>query len=234
VGAPRAVLLKETLSSSNLLAALQRDIPLDEQGINAGDILTLSVRHAKIVDTYGDQHLVAYREDETIRDLLVTIRKVSPIPPLSEIILCHNEFQLGHTKLFQDCNLPHEPILHAQLGTQEGPALRTRPARPDLDADDLAEGLGNEPSDMDREETVQQGEIKEDTAANGQKTGPYHSQVFLQDLMGKTHTLTFNTLESLAKNLLTHSSQLKLPPLQEIYLLSDRHVLKLEETLNEN
>jgi len=235
VGAPRAALLKATLfSSSNLLAALQRDIPLSEQGIKAGDILTLLVRHATIVDPYGDQHLVAYREDETIRDLLVTLRKVSPIPPLSEIILCHNEFQLGHTKRFQDCNLPHEPTLHVRLSTRVGPSPRTQPARSDLDADDLAEGQGNEPSDMDREETVQQGQKKEDTAADGQITGLYRSQVFLQDTKGKTHTLTFNPLESLAKNLLTHSSQLKLPPLHEIYLLSDRHVLKLEEALNEN
>ena len=144
VGVPRAVLLKATLSSSNLLAALQRDNPLSEQGIKV-DILTLSVRHATIVDPYGDQHLVAYREDETIRDLLVTLQKVSPIPPLSEIILCYNEFQLDHTKRFQDCNLPDEPALHARLSTKVG----TPPARSDLDANDLAEGPGFEPPDMD-------------------------------------------------------------------------------------
>ena len=66
VGVPIAILLKAKLSSSNLLAALQRDIPLSEQGIEVGDILTLSVRHATIFDPYCNQHLVAYREDETI------------------------------------------------------------------------------------------------------------------------------------------------------------------------
>jgi len=87
---------------------------------------------------------------------------------------------------------------------------------------------------VDREETVQQGQKKGDTAADGQKTGLFCPQVFLQDLEGKTHTLTFNPLESIAKKLLKHSSQLKLPPLRELYLLLGRYVLKTEETLNEN
>jgi len=181
VGVPIAVLLKATLSSSNLLAALQRDIPLSEQGIEVGDILTLSVRHATIVDPYGDQHLVAYREDETIRDLLVTLQKVSSISSLSDIILCYNEFQLDHNKRFQDCNLPDEPTLHASLSTKEG----ISPARTDFDANDLAERPGFEPPDMDRDETLQQGDDRKDTAADEQRTGPHRSQVFLQDLKGK-------------------------------------------------
>jgi len=115
-----------------------------------------------------------------------------------------------------------------------GPAPGTQLARSDLDADGLAEGEGNEPSGVDREETVQQGQKKGDTAADGQKTGLYHSQVFLQDPKGKTHTLTFNPLESLARKLLKYSSQLKLPPPQELYLLSGRYVLNTEEALNEN
>jgi len=150
VGAPRTALLKATLiSPNNLLAVMQRDTPLCEQGIQAGDILTPLVRHATIFDPYGNQHLVAYREDETIRHLLATLRVVSPIPPLSEIILCHNEFQLGHTNRFQDCNLPHEPTLHARLSNQSGPAPRIQPARSNFDADGLAEGQGNKPSDVD-------------------------------------------------------------------------------------
>jgi len=230
VGIQIAVLLKATLSSNDLLAALQRDIPLSEQGVEVGDILTLSVRHATILDPNGDQHLVAYREDETIRDLLVTLQTVSPISPLSDIILYYNEYQLDHNKRFQDCNLPDEPTLHASLSTIGG----TSPARSDLDAGDPAEGPGFEPTDMDRDETLEQGDHRKDTAADEKKTGPHRSQVFLQDLKGKTHTLIFHTHESLAKNLLAHSFQLQFTTLQETYLLADRHVLKLAESLNEN
>jgi len=79
------VILKMTLSS-NRLAMLQRDTPLSEQGIVAGDTLTLLVRHVTITDPDGIQHLVAYRADETIRDLLITLQGVSPISPLSDII----------------------------------------------------------------------------------------------------------------------------------------------------
>jgi hypothetical protein len=87
---------------------------------------------------------------------------------------------------------------------------------------------------MDRDEILKQGDDRKDTAADEQKTGPYCSQIFLQDPKGKTHTLIFQNFESLAKNLLAHSSYLQLPPLQEIYLLSDRHVLNLAESLSEN
>jgi len=87
---------------------------------------------------------------------------------------------------------------------------------------------------VNREETVQQGQKKGDTAADGQETGLLRSQVFVQDLEGKPHALTFNPLKSLGKNLLKHSSQLKLPPLRELYLLSGRYILTTEETLNEN
>jgi len=217
MGVPMGVLLKLTLSS-NMLATLQRDIPLSEQGIVVGETLTLLVRQSTIADPYGNQHSVAYRADETIRDLLVTLQTVSPISPLSDIILCYNELHLDHNKRFQDCNLPDEPTLHASLSTKGN----TPPARTDLDAIDLTEGPGSEPSDRDRDETLQQGDNRKDTTADEQQTGPYRSQVFLQDLKGKTHTLTFQNCESLAKNLLAHSSYLQLPPLQEIYLLSDR------------
>jgi len=210
--APIAALLKATLTPpDNPLATLQRGTPLSKQGIKAGDTLTLLVRHATIFDPYDNQHLVAYREDETIQHLLATLRDVSPIPLLSEIILCHNEFQLDHASRFQDCNLPHEPTLARHIN-QSGPFLRIQPAQSNSDADGLSEEQANNPSDVVREETVQQGQKEGDTVAKGQKTGILLSQVFLQDLEGKTHTLTFNPLDSIAKNLLIHSSHLQLPP----------------------
>jgi len=128
--APRAALLKATLHPrNNLLAALQRNILLSEQGIQAGDTLILLVRHATILDPYGNQHLVAYREDETIRHLLATLREVSPIPSLVKIILYHNDLQLGHASRSQDCNLPLEPTLHARLSYQSDLDPRIQPDR---------------------------------------------------------------------------------------------------------
>ena len=58
------VIFKMTLPS-NGLAMLQRDTPLSEQGIVAGDILTLLVRHVTITDPDGI-HSVAYCADKTI------------------------------------------------------------------------------------------------------------------------------------------------------------------------
>ena len=100
---------------------------------------------------------MAYREEETIQHLLATLLDVSPIPLLSEIILCHNEFQLDHASRFQDCNLPHEPTLHARLINQSGPFLRNQLTHSNSDADVFLEALANTPSDVDLEETTQQG-----------------------------------------------------------------------------
>ena len=73
------VILKMTLSS-NSPTMLQRDTPLSKQGIVAGDILTLSVRHVTITGPDGIQHSVAYRADETIRDLLNTPGSLPHLP----------------------------------------------------------------------------------------------------------------------------------------------------------
>jgi len=174
------VILKMTLSS-NRLAMLQRDTPLSEQGIEAGDILTLLTRHVTITGPDGIQHLVAYRADETIRDLLITLQGVSPISPLSDIILCHNEFHLDHHKQFQDCNLPGEPTLHASLNTKGN----TSSARMSLDTIDPSEVPGREAPHRDRDATWEQGDDRNDTDAEEKISGPECSQIFLQDPKGK-------------------------------------------------
>ena len=79
MGVPYHVILKMTLSSRSP-TLLQRDIPLSKQGIAAGDTLRLLVRHVTITGPDGIQHLVAYRADETIRDLLSALQGVSPFP----------------------------------------------------------------------------------------------------------------------------------------------------------
>jgi len=102
------------------------------------------------------------------------------------------------------------------------------------DTIDPSEEPGREPLHRDRESTLEQGNDRNDTAAEEQISGPDCSQIFLQDPKGKTHTLIFQNSKSLAKNLLAHSSYLQLPPIQDIYLLSDRRVLNLAESHREN
>jgi len=60
------------------------------------------------------------------------------------------------------------------------------------------------------------------------------SQTFVQDLKGKPHVLPFSPQDSIAKNLLRHSSQLHLPPLRELYILSCSHIIQAESTGTEN
>jgi len=60
------------------------------------------------------------------------------------------------------------------------------------------------------------------------------SQVFVQDLEGKTHVLLFHPQDSIAQNLLRHSSQLHLPPLMELYILSGSNIIQADRTETEN
>jgi len=116
IGVPHHVILKMTLSSRSP-TLLQRNIPLSKQGIKAGDILRISIRHVTISGPDGIQHLVAYREDETARDLLIALQGVSPIFPLSEINLFHNELPLEHHIQLHEYALPEGLILHTSLNT---------------------------------------------------------------------------------------------------------------------
>jgi len=94
--------------------------------------------------------------------------------------------------------------------------------------------LANTPPAVDQDKDTQRGAKDKDTAVEGRTTGLSLLQAFVQDLKGKTHILPFNPLDSIAKNLLSHSSQLHLPPLRELYILSGRHILKAEDTAIEN
>jgi len=60
------------------------------------------------------------------------------------------------------------------------------------------------------------------------------SQAFVQDPEGKTHVLLYHPQDSIAKNLLRHSSQLHLPPLMELYILSGSHIIQADRTGTEN
>jgi len=60
------------------------------------------------------------------------------------------------------------------------------------------------------------------------------SQAFVQDPEGKTHVLLFHPQDSIAKNLLCHSSQLHILPLVELYILSGSHIIQADRTGIEN
>jgi len=229
MGVLNNVILKMTLSSNNP-TLLQRDIPFSKQGITAGDTLRLLVRHVTITGPDGIQHLVAYRADETIRDLLITLQGVSPISPLSEIILCHNELHLDHHKQFQECNLPEGSALHASLNT-----IGNIPsAHMSLVTINPSTGKECNPPIKGIDETLERRNDGNDPFAGVEISEPECSQIFLQDPMGKTHSLNFQNSKSLGINLLIHSPYLKLPSLEEIYLISGSRILNLTESLSEN
>ena len=167
---------------------------------------------------------------ETIRDLLITLQGVSPISPLSEIILCHNELHLDHHKQFHECDLPDDATLHASLNTKGNISS----ARMSLATIDPLNGKGGNPPLRDRDETLEKRYDRSDAVTGAEISGPECSQIFLQDPKGKTHSLIFQNSESLEVNLQTHSSYLQLPSLEEIYLLSDSRILNLTESLSEN
>jgi len=60
------------------------------------------------------------------------------------------------------------------------------------------------------------------------------SQTFVQDLRGRTHVVPFQSADSIATNLLRYSLKLLLPPLEEIYILAGRQILKVDCTELEN
>ena len=91
---PEAITKATLIHPNNPLATLLLDTPLSMQGIVTGDTLTLLVRHAKIHDPFDTQHLVAYREEDTMQYLLATLRDISLIPSDSEIVICHNGLRL--------------------------------------------------------------------------------------------------------------------------------------------
>jgi len=62
---------------------------------------------------------------------LTALRDISPIPPLSEIIVCHNDLHLDPTSRFQDCNLPHEPTLHVRFNSHLDAHSRTESTQPE-------------------------------------------------------------------------------------------------------
>jgi len=194
--ASSAALMKATLTPpDNLLATLHLDTPLSMQGINDGDILTLLVRHATILDPYDNQHLVAYREEDTMQHFLIALRDVSPIPPLSEIILCHKELHLDPTRRFQDCNSHHEPTLQVLFSNHPDTHARNEPTQSEPSGTEAYPVVLTKTSPaVDQVTDTQRGAKDRDTAEGGiaMALGLSPSQDFVQDLEGKPHILPFS------------------------------------------
>ena len=114
-------LAKATLTlPNNLSATLHLHATLCSQGIFAGDIVTLMTRHARVYDPYGAQHFIAYRDEDKIQDFIGALQDISPIPLLSELVVCHEGCHLEPTLRVQDYNLPQEPSLHVRFRSQLG------------------------------------------------------------------------------------------------------------------
>jgi len=134
-----AAMTKATLVHPNdPLVTLFLYTPLSMQGIVTGDTLTLLVRHAKIHDPFDTQHLVAYREEDTMLYLLATLLDISPMSPDSEISIYHNGLRLKPSSRFHECNLPHEPTLHVRFSSHSDSHPRNEQAQPV--SEDAAEG----------------------------------------------------------------------------------------------
>jgi len=89
--------------------------------------VTLVTRHARVYDPYSVQHFVAYRDEDTIQHFLSVLQDISPIPPLSELAVCHESLPLEPTWRFQDCTLPQEPSLHVRFRSHSGAHLLQEP-----------------------------------------------------------------------------------------------------------
>ena len=235
---PEALVMATLTPPNNLLGTMLLDTPLSQQGIVKGDTLRMLVRHAQIHDPYDVQHLVAYRAEDTMQYFLTALREISSIPILSEIVICHKGLRLDPASRFQDCNLPHEPTLHVRFSSDLDAHPRNEPEKPEPvgEADDLAVDPTNTspPNDRCREtqqETRDMGKARGDM---GMALSMSPSQAFVQDPKGKTHVLLFNPQDSIAKNLMRHSSQLHLPPLMELYILSGSHIIQADHTGIEN
>ena len=200
--------------------------------------MTLVTRHARVYDPYGVQHFVAYRDEDTIQYFLSVLQDISPIPSLSELVVCHESLPLEPTSRFQDSNLPQEPSLQVRFRSHTG-------------AHPLQEPLGTEPTPTagnapgetwipspiangSTGHLLQTQEPKHGLGDTGMNLSFSPSQTFVKDSRGKTHVLLFLPTDSIATNLLRYSAQLPLPPFADLYILSGNQVLKTECTGLEN
>ena len=200
--------------------------------------MTLVTRHAKVHDPYGVQHFVAYRDEDIIQYFLSALQDISPIPLLSELVVCHEGLPLEPTWRFQDCNLPQEPSHHVRFRSQSG----VHPPQEPVVLKPIPRA-GNSPGDAWKPLPVANGsrgnllktqEPKYGLIDTGMNLSSSPSQTFVRDPRGKTHVLLFLPTDSIATNLLRYSSHLLLPPFVDLYILSGSHVLQAECTGIEN
>ena len=214
---PSEALAKATLTPpNNLLVTLHLHTPLHIQGVVAGDTLTLVIRHAKIYDPYHVQYFITYREEDTILYFLAALRDISPIPLRSELVICHKALPLEPASRSQDCNLPHEPTLHVRFSSHPDAHPHIEPVQLEpvgKAGDPLADSMNTSPlADGTRGNLRKTHDTRHAQGDIGMALSLSPSPAFVQDPEGKTHVLLFHPQDSIAKNLLRHSSQVHLLP----------------------
>ena len=164
--------------------------------------------------------------------LLTALRDISPIPSDSEIVICHNGLRLkpGSRIATYLMSLPsmcalvvirtpiHALNLHNSSQYEKPQTLERHQRTPSR-----CRGTQRETHDT--------WQAKGDM---GMALLIRPSQTFVQDPEGKTHVLLFNPQDSIAKNLLRHSSQLHLLPPMDLYILSGSHIIQADRTGTEN
>jgi len=233
-------LAKATLTLPNDLSAkFHLHATLCSQGICAGAVVTLMTRrHAKVLDPYGGQNYIAYQIEDKIQGFIGAIQYISPIPLLSELEVCHEGSPLDPTLQVQECNLPQELSLHVRFRSHTGGQPHQEPV-----LTESAPTAGNVPGatktssppvtgPQDHQLRTQQLTHGLDDTGSTRSLSP--SQTFVPDLRGRTHVVPFQSTDSITTNLLRYSLKLSLPPLEEIYILAGRRILKIEYTELDN
>jgi len=208
------------------------------QGVGQGDILLMMVRHAKIYDPHDIQHSVAYSTDDAMQHFLTKLLETSNIPDLTDCVLYHEDLLLDLASWFQDCNLPHEPTLYLRFpcGLDAPPTMR--PGNPESaeGAEDPGESpifpqVNYSPPTDNPPETQKEPQGTRNTKVDwGMAFSAIPSQTLVQDTSGKTHSLLFHPQDSVTENLKRHSTQLYLPPPEDLYILSGSHIIQTDLT----
>jgi len=114
-------LAKATLTlPNNLSATLHLHATLCSQGISVGAVVTLMTRYAKVLDSHGSQHYIAYQSEDKIQGFIDAIKYVLPILLLSELEVYHEGFPLDPNLQVQECDLPQEPSLQVRFRSHPG------------------------------------------------------------------------------------------------------------------
>ena len=230
-------LAKATLTlPNNLTTTLHLHTTLSSQGIFAGDIVILMTRHARVLDPFGVQHHIAYRNEDKIQYFIGALLDISSIPLPSELVVFHEDFPLEPTLRVQDCSLPQELYLHVRFrnGADIYPLQQPGCTESISTAGHVSDGITPQIETDYKGHTGSNLEQHHGPGATGKSPPPSLFQVFVTSPGGRTLVLLFRPTDSIATNLLRCSTQLPLPPFADLYVRSGGKSLQIERTSREN